>query len=161
MPHTDSFDASLGRGTDWSPREPEVDGLESTGFFGTLRQALFPRTLPDLGSLSEVELIALLNEVEIELLQKGYRVDFLDRLPPRVVYRGLVQMLDSPLPKSQGSFDLVDIDGCDSACEVCFQLAYCPVAREVLGAEWRLALEHAGTNPSWAALYAGDGGLTF
>jgi hypothetical protein len=35
------------------------------------------------------------------------------------------------------------------------------VAREVLGAEWRLALENSGTNPSWLALYSRDGGLSF
>jgi hypothetical protein len=164
MPKNDSLNADSWQGSDWSALEPKAAVLEAPTAFSTLRQVLFPRVLPDAATLTELELISLLNEVELELMQKRYRVEFLDRLPPRAAYRGLCQLLDSPLPAPgpvEDGFDLVEIDGCDSACEACFQLAYCPVAREVLGRDWRKALEQAGSNPSWAALYAGDGGLTF
>ncbi len=155
MHSIDSFDAGLGRGTDWVAKAAEPEALAAPGAFTTLRQMLLPRTLPEAESLSEVDLIAWLNELEIELLQKRYRIEFLDRLPARVAFRGLRQLLDSPVAMPE-PFELVEIDGCDSACEVCFQLAHCPVARDVLGAAWNSALEHAGANPSWVALYAGD-----
>ncbi|MDB5104023.1 MAG: hypothetical protein JWP91_1712 [Fibrobacteres bacterium] len=122
--------------------------------FTTLRQMLLPRELPEAGSLPETAIISLLNEIEFDLMQNRVRVDFLDTLPARVAYRGILQLLDSPLEVNASSFKITHIDGCDSACESCFQLAHCSVAREVLGNEWRVAVEQAGINPSWSALFA-------
>jgi hypothetical protein len=101
-------------------------------------------------------LIALLNAIEIELLERGVKVDFLDTLPARVAYRGLLLLWDSPLEIGSAPDAVTHVDGCDSACESCFQLAHCPTAREILGGEWRQAVEQAGINPSWSALFAGD-----
>jgi hypothetical protein len=83
-------------------------------------------------------------------------VDFLDTLPARVAYRGILQLLDTPLEVSDSAYQILHVDGCDSACESCFQLAHCSVAREVLGKEWRIAVEQAGINPSWSALFSSD-----
>ena len=147
-------DEDLNRNShDWScgdakDREP--------GAFTTLRQILFPREWPEAETLGEFELIALLNGIEFDLLQSLIQVDFLDTLPPRVAYRGILQLLDSPLEASRTAFQIQHIDGCDSACESCFQLAHCAVAREVLGKDWRVAVEQAGINPSWSALFSGE-----
>lgn len=124
--------------------------------FTTLRQLLQSRELPDAGSLSETAIISLLNEIEFDLMQNRVRVDFLDTLPARVAYRGILQLLDSPMELNASSYKINHIDGCDSACESCFQLAHCSVAREILGNEWRVAVEQAGINPSWSALFATD-----
>ncbi len=149
------------RSSDWSPENRGTQGEDYSHSFTTLRQVLFPRILPEPESMNDFQLLSLLNEVESELMQKQYRMEFLDGMPPRTAYRGLLQMLDSPLSVPFDLFQMVGIDGCDSACESCFQLAYCPVAREVLGLDWRKVLEQAGCNPSWAALYANDAGLSF
>jgi hypothetical protein len=122
--------------------------------FTTLRKLLHGRELPEAAALKETALITLLNEVEFELLQRRVQVDFLDTLPARVAYRGILQLLDSPLETCDSSYKITHIDGCDSACESCFQLAHCSVAREILGNEWRVAVEQAGINPSWSALFA-------
>jgi hypothetical protein len=124
--------------------------------FTTLRQLMPDRELPDAESLDETELIGLLNAIEFELLQRKVQVDFLDTLPVRVAYRGILQLLDSPVESNASSYKITHIDGCDSACESCFQLAHCAVAREILGNEWRLAVEQAGINPSWSALFAAE-----
>ena len=115
-----------------------------------------PSELPEAEGLSETRLIELLNGVELELIQHAVKVDFLDTLPARVAYRGILQLLDTPVERNASSYAVTHIDGCDSACESCFQLAHCPVAREILGGEWRLAVEQAGINPSWSALFAQD-----
>ena len=135
--------------SDWTCRE--IRNQEPAGFT-SLRQILNPRELPDADGLSDLELIPLLNEIEFELLQRRIQVDFLDALPPKVAYKGILQLLDSPIACDEEGFRMTRLDGCDSACESCFQLAYCPSAREVLGKEWRLAVEQAGINPSWNAL---------
>lgn len=124
--------------------------------FTTLRQLLGPRELPETETLPEVELIGLLNEIEFDLMQHRVRVDFLDRLPARVAYRGILQLLDSPVDMGGAPNQTRHIDGCDSACESCFQLAHCSVAREILGADWRMAVDQAGINPSWSALFASE-----
>jgi len=129
------------------------DSESATPSFTTLRQMLL-RELPEADGLKETELLGLLNAIEIELMQHHVKVDFLDTLPARVAYRGVLQMLDTPLELSESAYRIVHLDGCDSACESCFQLAHCPVAREILGGEWRLAVEQAGINPSWSALFA-------
>jgi hypothetical protein len=141
--------------SDWSAFLPE-SGSESVGAegFTTLREQLFPLQLPSADSLSDLQLIPLLNSIEIDLLQRGYQLEFLDRLPARVTYRGLCQQLDAPLEIPRNPLDLVAIDGCDGSCEACFQLAYCPSAREALGKGYFRALEEAGSNPSWTMLYA-------
>ncbi|MDQ3003311.1 MAG: hypothetical protein M3Y08_18885 [Fibrobacterota bacterium] len=123
--------------------------------FTTLRQML-QRELPDAKGLAETAIITLLNEIEFELLQHRVQVDFLDTLPARVAYRGILQLMDSPLKVDASSYKITHIDGCDSACESCFQLAHCSVAREILGNEWRVAVEQAGINPSWSALFASE-----
>jgi len=122
--------------------------------FTTLRKLLQGRELPEAEGLKETDLIALLNEIEFELLQRQVQVDFLDTLPVRVAYRGILQLLDSPLETGASAYKITHVDGCDSACESCFQLAHCSVAREILGNEWRVAVEQAGINPSWSALFA-------
>ena len=124
--------------------------------FTSLRQLLAPRELPEAESLSETDLIALLNDLELDLLQARVRVDFLDTLPARVAYKGILQMLDSPMEAGDDAEVIRHLDGCDSACESCFQLAHCAIAREVLGKEWHQAVEQAGINPSWSALFAGE-----
>ena len=124
--------------------------------FTTLRRLLQARELPEAEALAETELIRLLNEIEFELLQSKVQVDFLDTLPARVAYRGILQLLDSPIEVNASSYKISHVDGCDSACESCFQLAHCSVAREVLGNEWRVAVEQAGINPSWSALFANE-----
>lgn len=123
--------------------------------FCTLRQ-LLQRELPAPAALSETELIGLLNAIELELLEQAVKVDFLDTLPARVAYRGILQSLDTPLQRADSSYAITHVDGCDSACESCFQLAHCSVAREILGGEWSLAVQQAGINPSWSALFAGE-----
>jgi hypothetical protein len=123
--------------------------------FTTLRQ-LLQRDLPEAMGLAETALISLLNEIEFELLQHRIQVDFLDTLPARVAYRGILQLLDSPMEVNASSIKITHVDGCDSACESCFQLAHCSVARDILGNEWRMAVEQAGINPSWSALFASD-----
>jgi hypothetical protein len=122
--------------------------------FTSLRRLLGTREWPRGEDLKETALIALLNEIEFELLQQRVQVDFLDTLPPRVAYRGILQLLDSPIEAGVAGYKITHLDGCDSACESCFQLAHCSVAREVLGNEWRVAVEQAGINPSWTALFA-------
>ena len=129
------------------------DAETSTPAFTTLRQ-LLQHDLPDAAGLAETALLGLLNGIEFELTQHHVKVDFLDTLPARVAYRGILQLLDTPLELSDTSYHIVHLDGCDSACESCFQLAHCPVAREILGGEWRLAVDQAGINPSWSALFA-------
>jgi len=121
----------------------------------SLRQIL-QRDLPDAKDLSEAQLIAELNALELGLIEHGIKVDFLDTLPARVAYRGILQMLDSPIEAGSSPYAVIHLDGCDSACESCFQLAHCAVAREILGTEWRAAVDQAGINPSWSALFAGD-----
>lgn len=123
--------------------------------FLSLRQIL-QRDLPDPDDLSEARLIALLNAIELELIEHGIKVDFLDTLPARVAYRGILQMLDTPIESGASPYAVIHLDGCDSACESCFQLAHCAVAREILGTEWRAAVDQAGINPSWSALFAGE-----
>lgn len=138
---------------DWS--HGEVLGRDPS--FTSIRQLLQPRELPSAESLSDHELISLLNDIEFDLLQNRIRVDFLDTLPARVAYKGILQLLDSPLQVSEDVRVIQHLDGCDSACESCFQLAHCAVAREVLGSDWRIAVEQAGINPSWSALFAKEG----
>lgn len=124
--------------------------------FTSIRQLLPDRELPDADSVSEPDLILLLNEIEFELLQCRVEVDFLDTLPARVAYRGILQLLDTPIETDADSHKISHLDGCDSACESCFQLAYCGVAREVLGSEWRIAVNQARINPSWTALFGAE-----
>ncbi len=141
--------------SDWTSGSAASD--PTTPAFTSLRHILTAREWPEAGALPETELLALLNEIEFELLQHAIQVDFLDRLPARVAYRGIVQMLDSPIDMEsplKNGFAVQHLDGCDSACESCFQLEYCSVAREILGREWKVAVELAGTNPSWSALFA-------
>jgi len=121
--------------------------------FLSLRRIL-QRDLPAAKDLSEAQLIAMLNAIELELIEHGIKVDFLDTLPTRVAYRGILQMLDTPIEAGSSPYAVVHLDGCDSACESCFQLAHCAVAREILGTEWRAAVDQAGINPSWSALFA-------
>ncbi len=120
--------------------------------FLTLREVLFPRAFPDPDAVNDMEMPALLCSIELELLQKQVQLDFVGKMPARIAYRGLLQLLDSPLPRPKTALETLHVDGCDSACESCFQLAYCRVAREFLGEDWRIAVEHSGTNPSWTAL---------
>ncbi len=122
--------------------------------FTSLRRMLRSRDWPQAADLGETALIGLLNEVEFELLQHQVQVDFLDTLPARVAYRGILQLLDSPIEIGASVYKITHVDGCDSACESCFQLAHCSVAREILGREWSVAVEQAGINPSWTALFA-------
>jgi hypothetical protein len=138
---------------DWTFGESRA---RTTPAFTTLRQLLAGRELPEAEGLAETEVIGLLNEIEFELMQRKFQVDFLDTLPARVAYRGILQLLDSPVEADASSYKITHIDGCDSACESCFQLAHCSVAREILGNEWRVAVEQAGINPSWSALFAAD-----
>ena len=126
---------------------------EREAAFTSIRR-LLNRELPDAGTLSDPDLIALLNEIEFDLIQQRVRVDFLDTLPARVAYKGILQLLDSPVAVSDDFRVIQHLDGCDSACESCFQLAHCGIAREVLGSEWKIAVEQAGVNPSWSALFA-------
>jgi hypothetical protein len=137
---------------DWTSA-PETGS--SPGGFSTLRQ-LLQRELPAPADLGETELIGLLNAIELELMEHAVKVDFLDTLPARVAYRGILQSLDTPLQRGETPYAITHMDGCDSACESCFQLAHCSVAREILGGEWGLAVEQAGINPSWSALFAGE-----
>jgi hypothetical protein len=132
-----------------------ADSGHAAPAFSTLRQ-LMQHDLPEAEGLAETALIELLNAIEFELVQHHIRIDFLDTLPARVAYRGILQLLDSPVEMGGSSYQITHIDGCDSACESCFQLAHCPVAREILGNEWRLAVDQAGINPSWSALFAAD-----
>jgi hypothetical protein len=124
--------------------------------FTSIRQLLPDRELPDADTIAESALIPLLNEIEFELLQCRVQVDFLDSLPARVAYRGILQLLDSPIETDAVSHKITHLDGCDSACESCFQLAHCSVAREVLGGEWRIAVDQARINPSWSALFGAE-----
>jgi len=127
-----------------------------TPAFTSLRQLLSNRELPDAERISDTDLILLLNEIEFELLQYRVEVDFIDTLPARVAYRGILQLLDSPIETDADSHKITHLDGCDSACESCFQLAHCTVAREVLGGEWRIAVNQARINPSWTALFGAE-----
>lgn len=138
---------------DWTCRDARDAAPAS---FTTLRRMLEPRDWADPRGLSEVDLISLLNAIEFDLLQRQVQVDFLDTLPARVAYQGILQMLDTPIETAGDAYTIRHLDGCDSACESCFQLAYCSTAREVLGKEWRLAVEQAGINPSWSALFEED-----
>ncbi len=138
---------------DWTSGAAQA---REVGIFTTLRNLLQPRELPRSEDLNDVELISLLNEIEFDLIQKQIQVDFLDQVPARVAYRGILQMLDSALEIDTSSFMVKHIDGCDSACESCFQLAHCSVAREVLGADWTIAVKQANINPSWSALFSLD-----
>lgn len=137
---------------DWSGGEPAHRDIA----FTSLRQLLHGREMPGAESLSDPDLIALLNDIEFDLLQHRVRVDFLDTLPARVAYKGILQLLDSPMEADDGLRSVLHLDGCDSACESCFQLAHCAIAREVLGSEWRIAVEQAGINPGWSALFSKD-----
>ncbi len=133
--------------SDWSHGESQP----ASGFL-TLRELLFPRSLPDAEQVHEIELPALMCSIELDLLEKQVHLDFVDKMPARAAYRGLLQLLDSPLPRPRNALETLHVDGCDSACETCFQLAYCSIAREFLGDSWNAAIEHAGTNPSWTSL---------
>lgn len=140
---------------DWTCSEVREDSIA----FTSIRQLLEPREWRAAESLTDLELISLLNELEFDLLQKQIQVDFLDALPPRVAYKGILQLLDTPIAVSGDAYTIQHLDGCDSACESCFQLAYCSAAREALGKEWRIAVEQAGINPSWSALFAQEDDL--
>ncbi len=129
---------------------------QPSGSFSSLRHLLSGRVLPEASLISDLEIIPLLNEIEFDLIQRQVQVDFLDRLPARVAYRGILQMLDSPIEMDSTSFSTTHIDGCDSACESCFQLAHCSVAKEILGTEWALAVQQSQINPSWSALFSKD-----
>jgi hypothetical protein len=142
-----NYPNSADLGSDWS----QVPNSTHSGFI-TLREALYPRSLPELDQVNEMDMPALLCSIELDLIEKQVQLDFVGKMPPRTAYRGLLQLLDSPLPRPQAVTETLHVDGCDSACETCFQLAYCSVAREFLGEEWSIAIEHAGTNPSWTAL---------
>lgn len=137
---------------DWTTG-PDFEPAQS-GFF-TLRPIL-RGDWPEETGLSEARLIAALNALELELIEHGIKVDFLDTLPARIAYRGILQMLDTPIERAASPYAVIHLDGCDSACESCFQLAHCAVAREILGTEWRAAVDQAGINPSWSALFAGE-----
>ncbi len=139
-----------------SELQPSLSLSQNAGFFTSLRHLLSGRELPAASLLSDIEIIPLLNEIEFDLIQRQIQVDFLDRLPARVAYRGILQMLDSPIEMDLTTFSTTHIDGCDSACESCFQLAHCKVAQEILGTEWALAVEQAQINPSWSALFSKD-----
>ncbi|MBW8888977.1 MAG: hypothetical protein JF616_14580 [Fibrobacteres bacterium] len=131
-----------------------ASGPAMPGFLSLRR--ILQRDLPDPEGLSEARVISTLNAVELELLEHGIKVDFLDTLPARVAYRGILQMLDTPIEAASSPYAVTHLDGCDSACESCFQLAHCSVAREILGSEWRAAVDQAGINPSWSALFAAE-----
>jgi hypothetical protein len=137
---------------DWT--SGTASGSSLPGFLSLRR--ILQRDLPNPEGLSEARLISTLNAVELELLEHGIKVDFLDTLPARVAYRGILQMLDTPIEADASPYAVIHLDGCDSACESCFQLAHCSVAREILGTEWRAAVDQAGINPSWSALFAGE-----
>jgi len=141
--------SNLPTSSDWcaTPASTEAD------HFLTLRELIFPQALLDTDAVSDMELPSLLNALEMNLLERQVRLDFLDRLPARIAYKGLLQLLDTPLPRPRHPLEVLHVDGCDSACESCFQLAYCGLAKEFLGESWHVALEHAGTNPSWTALF--------
>jgi hypothetical protein len=154
--HNRHSEEDLTKHQDWSCREAPDQGSIP---FTSIRQLLEPREWLDADGLTEIELISLLNELEFDLLQRQVQVDFLDTLPPRVAYKGILQLLDSPIALGGDTFTIQHLDGCDSACESCFQLAHCAMAREVLGKDWRLAVEQAGINPSWSALFAQEDDL--
>lgn len=136
---------------DWSH---EAGLAREAAVFTSLRKMLQLREWPAAESLNDIDLIALLNEIEFQLMQQQVQVDFLDRLPARLAYQGILQLLDSPIEIDASSFLTKHIDGCDSACESCFQLAHCAVARNILGKDWRLAVQEAKINPSWSALFS-------
>lgn len=150
-PHSDEDLSPPSR--DWTSDASGI-GMPAAGFI-TLRQIL-QRELPEAESLSDTRLIALLNALELDLIEHGVKADFLDTLPARVAYRGILQSLDTPIEQGSEAGAISHLDGCDSACESCFQLAHCSVAREILGAEWPMAVQQAGINPSWSALFAGE-----
>lgn len=137
---------------DWTT---SPDSMPVQSGFLTLRQ-IVRRECPEAEELSEARLLTELNALELELMEHGIKVDFLDTLPARIAYRGILQMLDTPIERPASPYAVIHLDGCDSACESCFQLAHCAVAREILGTEWRAAVDQAGINPSWSALFAGD-----
>lgn len=152
MPKSHSDEDLTFPSRDWTPA-PDSES-PAPGLF-TLRQ-LLGRELPKASELGDTELIGILNALEVELIGQGVKVDFLDALPARVAYRGILQLLDTPIERGVSPYAITHLDGCDSACESCFQLAYCSVAREILGGEWSLAVEQAGINPSWSALFAAE-----
>jgi hypothetical protein len=138
---------SLNNTPDWTYSEKTEPGA-----FISLRELLGSIHLPEIASLNDSALIALLNQIEIELMQEGVMIDFLDRLPARIAYKGILQMLDHPIAKNHQELAVQHLDGCDSACESCFQLQHCAIAKKVLGSEWKVAVQEAHINPSWSAL---------
>ncbi len=126
--------------------------------FTSIRKLIYPRALPEAESLNDMQLIGLLNEIEFDLMQSQIAVDFLDQLPARMAYAGILQMLDSPLELDATGYSVTHIDGCDSACESCFQLSRCSIARKVLGADWTMAVRQSRINPSWSALFSKEDG---
>lgn len=120
--------------------------------FVTLRDLLFPMHLPAIDSVHDLELPVLLNAIECTLIEKRVQLDFTANMPARTAYRGIMQLLDSPLPCPSRPLEILHVDGCDSACETCFQLAYCATAKEYLGESFSFALQNENHNPSWSAL---------
>lgn len=141
---------SLQKKSDWTSTEDNG----SQGAFVSLRELLSLSALANTAALPDIELIPILNRIEVELMQAGIIVDFLDRLPAQVAFKGLQQMLDNPIALSKDSLGMQHLDGCDSACESCFQLQHCSIAKKVLGSEWKVAVEEAHINPSWSALFS-------
>ncbi len=126
--------------------------------FTSLRELLAPFNLSEEQMLTEQGLQQYLAKLEGELIRQGVLVDFLQKLPPSVAYRGLLRMQDAPVEIPAPDRPPVKVSGCDGACESCFQLEYCSVAKLVLGRDWPAAVAKGHINPSWTAFFSSDPG---
>jgi hypothetical protein len=101
--------------------------------------SLFPKgyKFPAVSTMSPEELDDKLDEIASILSTHNIEFGFANDLPVEVLYQYLVEEY---LPNEmvggaeEAGFTRV-IDGCDGACEVCFQKEYCSTAREILGEE--------------------------
>ncbi len=141
--------------SDWSfahEAAPEECG------FTSLRELLAPLNLCDEKMLTDEGLQQYLTRLEGELAAQGVHVDFLQKLPPRLAYRGLLRIQDAPVEIPAPDRPAVKVSGCDGACESCFQLEYCSVAKLVLGRDWPAAVRQGHINPSWSAFFSSERG---
>jgi hypothetical protein len=98
--------------------------------------SLFPKgyTFPLIEEMSPGELMNKLDEIASILSMHNIEFGFANDLPVKVLYRYLVEEY---LPNEmfggveEAGFTRV-IDGCDGACEGCFQREYCSTAQEIL-----------------------------
>ncbi|HUI91277.1 MAG TPA: hypothetical protein VLX68_03420 [Chitinivibrionales bacterium] len=99
-------------------------------------RTLFPEDFkfPPASSMSRKQLSDKIKEIVRVLTMHDIQFGFANKLPDKVLYKYLVEDFipnESVGTYGNAGFTFV-IDGCDGACEDCFQKNYCSTAKEIL-----------------------------